>query len=100
EAAEPGRLPPAVRVEPRDLAFEFMLNALRLPAGFEEATITARTGLPFAAVAGAGARAHGLGPMARPAAGRWRPAARGLRPRNDLQAVFPPAAEGRRAGAV
>jgi len=100
EAAEAGRWPPAVRVEPRDLAFEFMLNALRLPAGFEEATFTARTGLPFAAVAGAVARAHGLGLMERPAAGRWRPTARGLALLNDLQAMFLPSAEGRRAGAV
>ncbi|HTX06620.1 MAG TPA: radical SAM family heme chaperone HemW [Steroidobacteraceae bacterium] len=37
-------------VPPAELPFEFMLNALRLVDGFEAATFTARTGLPFSTV--------------------------------------------------
>jgi len=39
-------------VPARELPFEFMLNALRLVAGFEVRTFTGRTGLPWEAVAG------------------------------------------------
>lgn len=35
----------------RDLAGEFMMNALRLRGGFAPALFTARTGLPWSAVA-------------------------------------------------
>lgn len=38
-------------VPERELPFEFMLNALRLVAGFEVPTFTARTGLPWEIVA-------------------------------------------------
>ncbi|MEP7242900.1 MAG: radical SAM family heme chaperone HemW [Gammaproteobacteria bacterium] len=40
-----------VRVSPRDLPFEFMMNALRLTDGFEEQTFRARTGLDWTSVA-------------------------------------------------
>ncbi len=36
-------------IEPAGRVFEFMMNALRLPAGFPEKLLTARTGLPLAA---------------------------------------------------
>ena len=39
-------------VPARELPFEFMLNALRLVAGFEVATFTGRTGLSWETVAG------------------------------------------------
>jgi coproporphyrinogen III oxidase-like Fe-S oxidoreductase len=41
-----------VAVLEEELPFEFMLNALRLVDGFEVATFTARTGLPWSTVAG------------------------------------------------
>ena len=39
-------------VPPHELPFEFMLNALRLVAGFDVGTFTGRTGLPWESVAG------------------------------------------------
>jgi oxygen-independent coproporphyrinogen-3 oxidase len=79
-----------------DLVFEFMLNALRLRAGFAPELFGERTGLPFAAL-GAGlaaARARGLieqGPDS------LRPTALGLRFLNDLHALFlPPSLPGQR----
>src|SRR6185437_1847331 len=41
-----------IPVPAAELPFEFMLNALRLVAGFEVATFTGRTGLPWESVAG------------------------------------------------
>ncbi|MGA7538925.1 MAG: radical SAM family heme chaperone HemW [Steroidobacteraceae bacterium] len=40
-----------VAIPPAELPFEFMLNALRLVEGFDGATFTARTGLPWRTVA-------------------------------------------------
>jgi len=40
----------SARVEAEQLPFEFMLNALRLSAGFEPRLFSSRTGLPWAAV--------------------------------------------------
>lgn len=87
---EGGRLPPALPVASDDLAFEFMLNVLRLPEGFEEADFSARTGLPFSAVAPALATARRLGLLEQAQAGRWRPGPHGLAFLNDLQALFLP----------
>jgi oxygen-independent coproporphyrinogen-3 oxidase len=39
-------------IQPRELAFEFMLNALRLPYGFSNSLFQERTGLPFTAISG------------------------------------------------
>jgi len=39
-----------VAVNPRDVAFEFMMNALRLSGGFEAALYAERTGLPLTTV--------------------------------------------------
>ena len=39
------------RVDPEDLPFEFMLNALRLLEGVPECTFSERTGLPFGQIA-------------------------------------------------
>jgi putative oxygen-independent coproporphyrinogen III oxidase len=81
------------RVAERDLPFEFMMNALRLTAGFEVDAFTARTGLPWDRVSGVleGLEARGL--IERTAAG-CRASARGLRFLNEvLLAVLPEKAE-------
>jgi oxygen-independent coproporphyrinogen-3 oxidase len=72
-----------------ELPFEFMLNALRLTAGFEEATFVARTGLAWQAVDAAVRGALGAGLLLRTAGG-YRPSARGLRFLNDLLLGFLP----------
>jgi oxygen-independent coproporphyrinogen-3 oxidase len=69
--------------------FEFMLNALRLPAGFTTDTFEARTGVSLATVAGTLAAACDRGLLAPSNAG-WHATALGLRFLNDLQAMFLP----------
>lgn len=72
-----------------DLAFEFMLNALRLREGFAPALFGERTGVAFAAL-GPGleqARSRGL---IEAGAERLRATPLGLRFLNDLQAIFLP----------
>ncbi|HZW59448.1 MAG TPA: radical SAM family heme chaperone HemW [Woeseiaceae bacterium] len=76
---------------PADVAFEYLLNALRLPAGFSAAHFSERTGLPVAAVEEQLGLAVADGLLEQPAAGCWRPSALGLRFLNDLQARFLPA---------
>jgi oxygen-independent coproporphyrinogen-3 oxidase len=84
----------AARAAPRvlsaaDLAFEFMLNALRLRDGFPVALYTARTGLAAASVEGPllAAREKGLLTMD---ARQIIPTDRGRRFLNDLVALFLP----------
>jgi len=78
-----------------DLAFEFCLNALRLPEGFDAALFEARTGQPWATVEAAVAAAQNKGLLAPGAGGRWVPTDLGQRFLNDLQAMFlPDAADG------
>jgi oxygen-independent coproporphyrinogen-3 oxidase len=74
-------------LRPADLAFEFMLNALRLPGGFTRALFEARTGLDPSAVA-APLRAGIDAGLLRATAGGWQPTGRGLLFLNDLQALF------------
>ena len=51
EAAESGRATDNIwQIERADLGFEFMLNALRLTAGFEKNLFQQRTGLPWEAI--------------------------------------------------
>ena len=76
-------------VPARELPFEFMLNALRLPAGFAVEEFEARTGLAIASVEPTLEVAAGRGLMARDAGG-WRPTEFGRRFLNDLQAMFLP----------
>ena len=83
-----GRPPVEERVLGRDdLGFEFMMNALRLADGFEEALFQERTGLPLAAVLPAieAARARGLLERADL---RIRPTPRGRQFLNDLLELF------------
>jgi oxygen-independent coproporphyrinogen-3 oxidase len=74
-------------VPPQELPFEFMLNALRLTAGFEAATFVARTGLAWDAVAAQVGAALDAGLLLRTAKG-YRPSARGLKFLNDLLLGF------------
>ena len=71
------------------LAFEFMLNALRLPEGFAPQDFTDRTGLPLSLIEGALAQARSRGWLqADPT--HIRPTVRGFDFLNDLQALFLP----------
>ena len=72
-----------------ELPFEFMLNALRLTAGFAEATFVARTGLAWQVVDAAVRAALDAG-LLLPTAGGYRPSDRGLRFLNDLLLRFLP----------
>ncbi len=70
-----------------ELPFEFMLNALRLVAGFEVSTFTGRTGLPWESVAGTMANLVGEGLIV--AAGTcYRASSLGLRFLNDVLLRF------------
>jgi putative oxygen-independent coproporphyrinogen III oxidase len=73
-----------------DIPFEFMLNALRLPGGFEASDYTSRTGLPIETVAGGLASAEARGMIESGKGPSWRPTALGLRFHNDLTAIFLP----------
>ena len=77
-------------VSESDLAFEFMLNALRLVEGFETALFQRRTGLPLAAIEQPLAAAEARGLLERDHA-RVRPTTKGQRFLNDLLALFLPA---------
>jgi oxygen-independent coproporphyrinogen-3 oxidase len=70
-----------------DLPFEFMLNALRLNAGFAARDYENRTGLPMANLQQQLSAAEQRGLMAATPAG-WRPTELGMRFLNDLQGSF------------
>jgi oxygen-independent coproporphyrinogen-3 oxidase len=73
-----------------ELAFEFMLNALRLRAGFATQQFSERTGLPLSSIEAALRQAEARGLIERDAA--WvRPSARGFDFLSDLQQLFLPA---------
>jgi putative oxygen-independent coproporphyrinogen III oxidase len=76
-------------VPPAELPFEFCLNTLRLPEGFDPAEFEARTGLGRSALGESTERAAGRG-LLETVDGRWRPTRQGLRFLNDLQALFLP----------
>jgi len=81
------------RVPAADLPFEYMLNALRLNAGFERGEFEQRTGLPFESLQQPLQRAVGSGLMER-SAQRWRASAKGFSFLNDLQEIFLPEPSG------
>jgi putative oxygen-independent coproporphyrinogen III oxidase len=83
-----GRVAERVAVEPRELPFEFMLNALRLNAGFDRVDFEQRTGLALDAASSALASAEQRGLLERIAGEHWRPTELGRRFLNDLQAMF------------
>ena len=74
-------------VDPRELPFEFMLNALRLIDGFPLALFQERTGLPLATVQAELAEAEGKGLIQRDWQ-RLRPTERGRLFLNELLALF------------
>ena len=73
--------------ERRELAFEYLLNALRLNEGFREEQFQERTGLAIAEIAAPLERARGRG-LLEPTADGWRASELGRRFLNDLQASF------------
>jgi oxygen-independent coproporphyrinogen-3 oxidase len=89
-------------VAPRDLPFEFLLNALRLVDGFEAALFEARTGLPWSVIANQVDLARRRGLLAPSGEGHWAATERGRLFLNDLQGLFLPSDgdPGRRAGAA
>jgi putative oxygen-independent coproporphyrinogen III oxidase len=87
-SAAPAQLARRVVASP-ELPFEFMLNALRLTAGFDCAEFSARTGVPLAAIAAPLASLTGRGLLERTAEG-YRPSAFGLRFLNELLLEFLP----------
>ena len=88
-AIEAGAAPAGERreVPASDLAFEFMLNALRLNEGFSLTAFQRRTGLPLSTVAAPLSRATGRGLLEATPAG-WAATGLGRRFLNDLQQEF------------
>ena len=74
-------------IAPKDLPFEFMLNALRLNEGFDSGDFPKLTGLTFGVLETPLARAQQRG-LLEPRTGGWRPTALGRRFLNDLQGSF------------
>ncbi len=74
-------------IDPAELPFEFMLNALRLTEGFETRDFERQTGLDGAVIEPAMARLHARGLLER-SAGHVRPTELGFRFLNDLQSEF------------
>ncbi|MBK7904122.1 MAG: oxygen-independent coproporphyrinogen III oxidase-like protein, partial [Proteobacteria bacterium] len=83
------RLAESRTVPEADLPFEFMLNALRLVAGFTERQFEQRTGLPRAALLAPIQRAEARG-LLEQRDDRWQPTTRGRQFLNDLQELFLP----------
>jgi len=79
-------------IAPRELPFEFMLNALRLVEGFPEELFAARAGLPPSLIE-AGIKAAEEKGLVERGAQRIRPTERGRRFLNDLVELFLPAKE-------
>jgi putative oxygen-independent coproporphyrinogen III oxidase len=80
-------------VEQAQLPFEFMMNALRLTGGFDDALFESRTGLRFEEVAPTLTLQQDRGLLQR-VAGHWRPTPTGLRFLNDQLLAFLPDAVG------
>ncbi len=76
-------------VEARDLPFEFMLNALRLTAGFDAASFETRTGLSWSTVVPTLEDLLAIGLMSRVET-RWKPSPLGARFLNDVLLRFLP----------
>jgi oxygen-independent coproporphyrinogen-3 oxidase len=79
----------SVEVARADLPFEFMLNALRLNAGFPVQMFSERTGLPLSAIEGGLAQAEARGLVVR-TLDRVEPTPTGRLFLSDLQALFLP----------
>jgi oxygen-independent coproporphyrinogen-3 oxidase len=75
-------------LKPAERVFDFMLNALRLNDGFDEATFEQRTGLSSTDLIEAAAPAMDRGLIERSDSLHWKPTELGGRFLNDLQAEF------------
>ena len=75
-------------VEGADRVFEYMLNALRLGAGFAETDFEKRTGLSAEVLQQALSSLAARELLMQPEKGHWRPTMLGKRFLNDLQASF------------
>ncbi len=73
-----------------DIAFEFMLNALRLPQGFTESDYTKQTGLSIDTIKADLESARCRGMIESFEGSGWRPTQLGLRFQNDLAGSFLP----------
>ena len=82
--------PPLQTLKEEEVAFEYLLNALRLPGGFSASAFSSRTGLQLEAIEAPLAKAIADGLMQESATGVWQPTPLGLRFLNDLQARFLP----------
>ena len=76
-----------------DIAFEYMLNILRLPQGFSESAFSERTGLPIEVIAGTLASAQKDGLLEFDGQLRWRPTLLGMQFLDDVQARFLPSSQ-------
>ncbi len=76
-------------IDPRELPFEFMLNALRLVRGFDAELFPARTGLSMREIEARLIEAESRGLLERPAV-RIRPTERGRLFLNALVELFLP----------
>lgn len=74
----------------QDAGFEYLLNALRLSAGFSESAFSGSTGLQIDAIEEPLAKAKADGLIQESASGVWQPTPLGFRFLNDLQARFLP----------
>ena len=94
-AGTPKSLGGVSRVAGPDLAFEFMLNRLRLMEGFSREEFEAATGLPLASIAEELEDAVGKGLLEAMAEG-WKVTPRGHNYLNDLQSLFLPTQDANR----
>ena len=91
-AATNNGVDPALRaLSDEDILFEYMLNALRLPAGFTVEGFEERTGLDYEGVRDRLERCRETGTLRLVGENSWQPTELGLRFLNDLQAQFLPA---------
>jgi oxygen-independent coproporphyrinogen-3 oxidase len=88
-AAADGSIGESSFIAPKDLPFEFMLNALRLNEGFSIRDYRLRTGLEMCSIEGKLGVAEQRGLITARVDG-WRPTELGRRFLNDLQASFLP----------
>lgn len=77
-------------VEPRELSFEFMLNALRLVEGFSMGAFEMRTGQPMNVLDEVVSAVERKGLLRHLGEARWAPTELGARFLNELQAAFLP----------
>lgn len=78
------------QISDEDIAFEFMLNILRLSQGFSESAFGERTGLPIEVIAGTLTSAQEDGLLDFLDQQLWRPTRLGMRFLDDVQARFLP----------